>query len=140
MMAMIRIAACRPSVFTCQRRQRLSRWLLMLAVCWQALVVWMPVAQAKAAAGDGQWETICTMQGGAQIWVADSETDGDQPQAKPGGHCPLCLMSQTGIAPPLEVSVNVHRIAGAEVGQFDFTAVYLTRAWSEPATGPPPQL
>ena len=27
--------------------------------------------------------------------------------------------------------------AGAEVGQLAFTAVYLTRAWSEPATGPP---
>lgn len=122
-------------------RQRFSRWLLALVVCWQALIVTMPVAQAKAAAGEGQWESVCTMQGSSQVWVAGSDADTDtDSQAKPSGHCPLCLMSQTSIAPPSVFDFNVHRAAGAEVGQLAFTATYLTRAWSEPATGPPSQL
>lgn len=116
----------------------MSRWLLALVVCWQALVMFMPVAQVKAAAGDGSWETICTLQGSSQVWVAGDEAD-DEPEAKQGGHCPLCLMSQTGIAPPPIFDFKMHRSAGAEVGQLAFTAVYLTRAWSEPATGPPSQ-
>ena len=117
-------------------RQRLSRWLLALVVCWQALVMFMPLAQAKAAAGDGQWETICTMQGSSQVWVAGIDAEGE-PESKSGGHCPLCLMSQTGIAPPTIFDFKIHQSAGAKVGQLAFTAVYLTRAWSEPATGPP---
>ena len=124
-------------------RQRFSRWLLVLVVCWQAMLMGMPLAQAKAVAGGGQWESICTLQGSSQVWVAGSDVDGDadgEPQAQAGGHCPLCLMSQSGIAPPPVFDVNVHRSAGAEVGQLAFTAVYLTRAWSEPATGPPSQL
>ena len=121
-------------------RQRLSRWLLVLVICWQAMIGFMPVAQAKAAAGEGGWETVCTMQGSSQVWVAgDSDADTDT-QASAGGHCPLCLMSQTGIAPPMNFDFKVHQAAGAEVGQLAFTAVYLTRAWSEPATGPPAQL
>ncbi len=121
-------------------RQRLSRWLLALVICWQAMIGFMPVAQAKAAAGEGGWESVCTMQGSSQVWVAgDLDTDTDT-QAKSGGHCPLCVMSQTGIAPPMNFDFKVHQSAGAEVGQLAFTAVYLTRAWSEPATGPPAQL
>ena len=120
-------------------RQRFSRWLLLLVVCWQSMLMGMPLAQAKAATGEGQWETVCTMQGSSQIWVAGSDS-GDQPQATADGHCPLCVMSQTGIAPPPVFDFNVHRAVGAEVGQLAFTAVYLTRAWSEPATGPPAQL
>ena len=121
-------------------RQRLSRWLLALVICWQAMIGFMPVAQAKAAAGEGGWETVCTMQGSGQIWVAgDLEADTDT-QAKSGGHCPLCLMSQTGIAPPMNFDFKVHQSAAAEVGQLAFTAVYLTRAWAEPATGPPAHL
>lgn len=120
-------------------RQNLSRWLLALAIFWQALIIFMPVAQAKAAAGDGSWETVCTMQGSSQVWVAGDDADHD-PQAQASGHCPLCLMSQTGIAPPSVFDFKVHQAAGAEVGQLVFTAVYLTRAWSEPATGPPAQL
>ena len=121
-------------------RQRLSRWLLALVICWQAMIGFMPVAQAKAAAGEGGWETVCTMQGSGQVWVAgDLDADKDT-QAKSGGHCPLCLMSQTGIAPPMNFDFKVHQGAGAEVGQLAFAAVYLTRAWSEPATGPPAQL
>lgn len=125
-------------------RQRMSRWLLALVICWQALVMFMPIAQAKAAAGDGQWETICTMQGSAKVWVAASDinadANGDQPEAQANEHCPLCLMSQSGIAPPAVFNFNVHQSVGAEVGQLAFTAFYLTRAWSEPATGPPTQL
>ena len=123
-------------------RQRLSRWLLALVVCWQAMIGFMPVAQAKAAAGEGSWESICTMQGSSQIWVAaDANSDNEGGTAiKADGHCPLCLMSQTGIAPPMNFDFKVHQSAGAEVGQLAFTAVYLTRAWSEPATGPPAQL
>ena len=120
-------------------RQRLGRWLLGLVICWQALVIFMPVAQAKAGAGDGQWETICTMQGSSQVWVAGGDAD-SEPQAESAQHCPVCLMSQTGIAPPAIFDLKVHQVAGAEVGQLAFTAVYLTRAWSEPATGPPAQL
>jgi hypothetical protein len=120
-------------------RQRLSRWLLALVICWQALVMFMPVAQAKAAAGDGKWETVCTMQGSSQVWVAGNDAESDT-QTKSGGHCPLCLMSQTGIAPPPVFDFKMHQSAGAEVGQLAFTAVYLTRAWSEPATGPPAHL
>ena len=117
-------------------RQRFGRWLLLLLVCWQALLIFMPIAQAKAAAGDGRWENVCTMQGSAQVWVADSDDEGES-QMKSGGHCPLCLMSQTGIAPPTTFDFKMHQSAGVEVGQLAFTAVYLTRAWSEPATGPP---
>ena len=121
-------------------RQRLSRWLLALVICWQAMIGFMPVAQAKAAAGEGGWETVCTMQGNSQVWVAgDMDADTDT-QAQSGGHCPLCVMSYTGIAPPMNFDFKVHQSAGAEVGQLAFTAVYLTRAWSEPATGPPSQL
>jgi hypothetical protein len=121
-------------------RQRMSRWLLVLVICWQAMIGFMPVAQAKAAAGEGGWESVCTMQGSSQVWVAgDLDADTDT-QAKSGGHCPLCVMSQTGIAPPMNFDFKVHQSAGAEVGQLAFTAVYLTRAWSEPATGPPAQL
>ena len=121
-------------------RQRMSRWLLALVICWQAMIGFMPVAQAKAAAGEGGWESVCTMQGSSQVWVAgDSDADTDT-QAKSGGHCPLCVMSQTGIAPPMNFDFKVHQSADAEVGQLAFTAVYLTRAWSEPATGPPAQL
>ena len=121
-------------------RQRMSRWLLALVICWQAMIGFMPVAQAKAVAGEGGWESVCTMQGSSQVWVAgDLDADTDT-QAKSGGHCPLCLMSQTGIAPPMNFDFKVHQSAGAEVGQLAFTAVYLTRAWSEPATGPPAQL
>ena len=139
MVAIIRIPSFRRST----ARQRFSRCLLALVVFWQALLMTMPIAQAKAATGEGQWETVCTMQGSSQVWVADKDIDGDidgDSQAKPGGHCLLCLMSQTGIAPPPVFDFNVHRSAGAEVGQLTFTAVYLTRAWSEPATGPPAQL
>ena len=132
------IQTLRPSLSICAR-QRFSRWLLALVVCWQALVMLMPVAQAKAAAGDGQWETVCTMQGSSNVWVAGNDAESDT-QAKSDGHCPLCLMSQTGIAPPPVFDFKMHQSAGAEVGQLAFTAVYLTRAWSEPATGPPAQL
>lgn len=132
------IQTLRPSL-SIVARQRFSRWLLALVVCWQALVMFMPVAQAKAAAGDGQWETICTMQGSSQVWVAGGHAD-SEPQEESAQHCPLCLMSQTGIAPPTIFDLKVHQVAGAEVGQLAFTAFYLTRAWSEPATGPPAQL
>ena len=132
------IQTLRPSL-SIVARQRFSRWLLALVVCWQALVMFMPVAQAKAGAGDGQWETICTMQGSSQVWVAGGDAD-SEPQEESAQHCPLCLMSQTGIAPPAIFDLKVHQVAGAEVGQLAFTAVYLTRAWSEPATGPPAQL
>ena len=120
-------------------RQRFSRWLLVLVLFWQAMIITMPVAQAKAAAGEGQWETICTMQGSSQIWIAagDGDSDGAPAQAQSGDHCPLCVMSHAGMAPPPVFDFTMHRIAGAEVGQLAFTAVYLTRAWSEPATGPP---
>ena len=118
-------------------RLRLSLWLLALVVCWQALIMLMPVAQAKVAAGDGHWETICTLQGSAQVWAATG-SDADSDHEKPaGGHCPLCLMSQTGIAPPAVFNVNTHQTADAQLGQLTLSAVYLTRAWSEPATGPP---
>ena len=100
----------------------------------------MPVAQAKAAAGEGSWETICTMQGSSQIWVAADDDTQTDTHVQAEGQCPLCLMSQTGIAPPMNFDFKVHQAAGAEVGQLAFTAVYLTRAWSEPATGPPSQL
>ena len=133
---MMTLSLTSPNALT---RQRFSRWLLVLVVCWQAMLLGMPLAQAKATAGDGRWETICTMQGSSQVWVADHDADGE-PQAQSGNHCPLCVMSQTGIAPPPLFDFNVHRSAGAEVGQVAFTAVYLTRAWSEPATGPPSQL
>ena len=120
-------------------RLKLSRWLLLLVLFWQAMIVTMPLAQARAAAGDGAWETICTMQGSSQVWVSDHDADGE-PHAQSGNRCPLCVMSHTGIAPPPVFDFTMHRVAGAEVGQLAFTAVYLTRAWSEPATGPPSQL
>ena len=127
-------ASCRKIV-----RQRMSRWLVALVICWQAMIGFMPVAQAKAAAGDGSWESVCTMQGSSQMWVAaDADGNGDT-QAQSDSHCPLCLMSQTGIAPSINFDFKVHQSAGAEVGQLAFTAVYLTRAWSDPATGPPAQ-
>ncbi len=53
---------------------KMSRWLLVLVVFWQALLMLMPVAQAKAAAGDGSWETICTMQGSSKVWKSMSQT------------------------------------------------------------------
>lgn len=123
-------------------RQHCSRWLLVLVLCWQSLMVYMPVAQAKTAAGEGGWETICTMNGSAKVWVAasgdaDSESESGSHEAKSGSHCPLCLMSTAGLAPPpahgglLEASLGDVRI------QFIFNSSFLTRAWSEQARGPP---
>lgn len=119
-------------------RQRISRWLLALMVCWQAMIGFMPVAQAKVSAGESGWETVCTMQGSSQIWLADLDADTDQ-QATSGGYCPICVAGHAGIAPPPLFDFKVHRSVGAEVGQLAFSAVFLTRAWSEPSTGPPVQ-
>ncbi|MGV0954275.1 MAG: DUF2946 family protein [Fluviibacter sp.] len=128
-----------PNLLPKQARQRFSRWLLLLVVCWQALLMLMPVAQAKAAAGEGGWESICTMQGSVQVWV-DGDSVDEEPSTVAQGHCPLCLMSQTGIAPPASFNIKIHRTTGTEVGQLVFTSFYLTRAWSAPATGPPATL
>ena len=97
---------------------------LMLAGIREVLVICRPedLAAYQGLLGTGQ-------QWGMTLHFAT--------QAKPNGHCPLCLMSHMGIAPPSVFDFKVHQNAGAEVGQLAFTAVYLTRAWSEPATGPP---
>ena len=126
------------ATMTSPLRQRASRWLLALVICWQAMIGFMPVAQAKAAAGEGNWQAVCTMQGTSNVWVAGDDADSEE-QSRSGGHCPLCVMSHTGIAPPTIFDFKVHQSADAEVGQLAFTAVFLTRAWSEPSTGPPAQ-
>ncbi len=120
------------------KRQRFSRWLLVLVLCWQSLMMFMPVAQAKAAAGEGGWETICTMNGSAQVWVAaDADTEGETHDATGGGHCPLCLMSSAGLAPPPVHKAFLEAGLGVQDIQLVFNASYLTRAWSEQARGPP---
>ena len=120
------------------KRQRFSRWLLVLVLCWQSLMMFMPVAQAKAAAGEGGWETICTMNGSAQVWVAaDPDTKGGTHDATGGGHCPLCLMSSAGLAPPPVHKAFLESGLGVQDIQLVFNASYLTRAWSEQARGPP---
>ncbi|MFZ9616563.1 MAG: DUF2946 domain-containing protein [Fluviibacter sp.] len=120
------------------KRQRFSRWLLVLVLCWQSLMMFMPVAQAKAAAGEGGWETICTMNGSAQVWVAaDADTEGETHDATGGGHCPLCLMSSAGLAPPPVHKAFLESGLGVQDIQLVFNASYLTRAWSEQARGPP---
>jgi hypothetical protein len=119
------------------KRQRFSRWLLVLVLCWQSLMMFMPVAQAKAAAGEGGWETICTMNGSAQVWVAAESSDEESHAATASEHCPLCLMSSNGLAPPPVHNPVLEPGVGAEETQFVFNASYLTRAWSEQARGPP---
>lgn len=120
------------------KRQRFSRWLLVLVLCWQSLMMFMPVAQAKAAAGEGGWETICTMNGSAQVWVAENtDTEGETHDATSGGHCPLCLMSSAGLAPPPVHKAFLESGLGVQDIQLVFNASYLTRAWSEQARGPP---
>ena len=120
------------------KRQRFSRWLLVLVLCWQSLMTFMPVAQAKAAAGEGGWETICTMSGSAQVWAAaDTDTEGEAHDATAGGHCPLCLMSSAGLAPPPVHKAFLESGLGVQDIQLVFNASYLTRAWSEQARGPP---
>jgi hypothetical protein len=119
------------------KRQRFSRWLLVLVLCWQSLMVFMPVAQAKAAAGEGGWETICTMSGSATVWVAADSDDENTHEASASGHCPLCLMSNAGLAPPPVHNPLLEAGLSAEDIQLVFNASYLTRAWSEQARGPP---
>ena len=120
------------------KRQRFSRWLLVLVLCWQGLMLYMPVAQAKTAAGEGGWETICTMNGAAKVWIAaDADSEGESHEATGGGHCPLCLMSSAGLAPPPVHNSVLEPGLGAEAIQLVFNASYLTRAWSEQARGPP---
>ncbi len=120
------------------KRQRFSRWLLVLVLCWQSLMMFMPVAQAKAVAGEGGWETICTMNGSAQVWVAaDTDAEGEAHDATGGGHCPLCLMSSAGLAPPPVHKAFLESGLGVQDIQLVFNASYLTRAWSEQARGPP---
>lgn len=119
------------------KRQRFSRWLLVLVLCWQSLMMFMPVAQAKTAAGEGGWETICTMSGSATVWVAADTDDEKTHEASASGHCPLCLMSNAGLAPPPVHSPVLEPGSSAEAIQLVFNASYLTRAWSEQARGPP---
>lgn len=119
-------------------RQRFSRWLLVLALCWQALMVYMPIAQAKTAAGEGGWETICTMNGSAKVWVAaEGDADTGSHEAQSGSHCPLCLMSNAFLAPPtMQGHLTDARLSEAQI-PFEFNASFLTRTWSEQARGPP---
>ena len=119
------------------KRQRFSRWLLVLVLCWQSLMMFMPVAQAKAAAGEGGWETICTMSGSATVWVAADTDEEKTHEASASGHCPLCLMSSGGLAPPPVHNPVLEPSTGADDIQLVFNASFLTRAWSEQARGPP---
>jgi Protein of unknown function (DUF2946) len=121
--------------------QRMSRWLLVLAVCWQGLMIYMPIAQAKTAAGEGGWETICTMSGASKVWV-ESEADrgSDSHESQSGSHCPLCLMSNAGLAPPPEHASWLERRLSESSCQFEFNTSFLTRTWSEQARGPPASL
>lgn len=120
------------------KRQRFSRWLLVLVLCWQSLMVYMPVAQAKTAAGEGGWETICTMNGSVQVWVnGEGDAESGSHEAKSGGHCPLCLMSTAGLAPPPVHGSLIEARVGEVRSQFEFNTAFLTRTWSELARGPP---
>lgn len=100
-------------------------------------MVYMPIAQAKTAAGEGGWETVCTMNGSAKVWVAADSDDENTHEPSASGHCPLCLMSNAGLAPPPVHNSVLEPMPGAEDIQLVFNASCLTRAWSEQARGPP---
>ena len=130
---MLRLPICQPT-----SRRRYSRWLLVLAMCWQALMLYMPIAQAKTAAGEGGWETICTMSGTAKVWIeAEGDAGSGSHEAQNGSHCPLCLMSNAGLAPPPEHASWLEGRLSESRYQFEFNTTFLTRTWSEQARGPP---
>lgn len=103
----------------------------------------MPMANAQSNTPQGQWESICTFHGSNQIWLSDNPTNDGSKQGdflSLESHCPLCLLSQSGIAPPTDFKVNDLQSTSTKIGQLEFNLVYLASSWSEPATGPPVQI
>jgi len=115
-------------------RSRFSQYLLALAVCWQLLLIGMPLA--KGAASDGTWEPICSISGMSSAWV-DSDKDADEGVAV-HDECRICLLSHHLMA------TNEFKLTGQHAKEphqsIVFNSSYLNRIWSEQATGPPQPL
>ena len=110
--------------------------MLTLAVCWQVLLVGMPVAMASE--NHGSWESICSMDGAKKIFV-DSDSDSENDQASLSADmCRLCTLSHSALITDT-FQVEAESSAYLEVA-ITFNDADLNRAWSDQARGPPQPL
>ena len=116
------------------RRSRFSRCLLAIAVCWQLLLIGMPLA--KGAVNEGAWEPICSISGMSKVWV-NSDKNADE-GVTVHDECRICLLSHHLMA------TNEFKLTGQHAMEphqsIVFNSSYLNRIWSEQATGPPQSL
>jgi hypothetical protein len=116
------------------RRSRFSRLLLTLAVCWQLLLIGMPLA--KGAASEGAWEPICSISGMSKVWV-NSDKDSNN-GVTVHDECRICLLSHHLMATnELNLTGQHSKVPYQSIV---FNSSYLNRIWSEQATGPPQPL
>ena len=110
--------------------------MLTLAVCWQVLLVGMPVAMASE--NHGSWESICSMDGAKKIFV-DSDSDSENDQASSSDDiCRLCVLSHSVLITDT-VQVEAESSTYSKV-TISFNDANLNRAWSDQARGPPQPL
>jgi hypothetical protein len=113
--------------------QRVGKFMLTLAVCWQVLLVGMPLAMASE--DHGSWESICSMDGAKTIWV-DSDSDSENDQASPSADiCRLCILSHSVL---ITDTFQVEAVSSDYLKvTIAFNDADLNRAWSDQARGPP---
>ena len=117
-----------------KRNCRYGKLLLALAMCWQLLLVGMPVAMAEVS--QGSWESICSMSGMTKVWV---ETDQDSDEVSlMSDDCRVCSMSHHLMA----TTQVVFQISKAAITHdvIAFNDINLNRSWSDQARGPPLEL
>lgn len=117
-----------------KRHNRYGKWLLALAMCWQLLLVGMPVAMAETS--QGSWESLCSFSGMTKVWV-DTDQDADDAISM-SDDCRVCSLSQHLIINTLDVFEVDKHLIGHDV--FTFNDINLNRSWSDQARGPPQQL
>ena len=104
---------------------RLRAWLVMWLIAFATLSPTMTQALATSQ-GPGHGMEVCTSSGPRTLGLdgsADLAVDGgaaqgaghSQPGSLAGGHCPLCLLSHGGLAPPpatlFFAATQVHSLA-----------------------------
>ena len=108
--------------------------MLTLAVCWQVLLVGMPLAMASE--DHGSWESVCSMEGAKTIWV---DSDSENNQASPSADiCRLCILSHSVL---ITDTFQVEAVSSAYLKvTIAFNDADLNRAWSDQTRGPPQPL